>query len=512
MKSAESYYLKCESERQSVLERARDASRLTLPTLIPEEGVGGSTRFPTPYQSVGARGVNSLSSALLMTLLPANAPFFRLLLDSKAKREVQGMEQVESEIDSALADIEREIMREVESNNFRVGLFEALKHLIVGGNVLIHVPEEGGMRVFHLNRYVVKRDPMGNVDKIITKESVSPSHLSDDILEALDGKLSDEDSIDLYTCISSINDTTYEVFQEIKGVRLEGSYGTYPKDKLPYLALGLNKVDGEDYARGFVEQYQGDLESLEGLSTAIVQGAAASAKVLFMVAPNGTTRKRTLAQSSNGAIVEGNAADVTTLQVQKHADFRVALETINQIVERLNYAFMLTESSIRKAERVTAEEVRLVTQSLERQLGGVYSVLSQEFQLPLVSILMNRMEKANRLPKLPKGLVTPVVVTGIDALGRGQDLNKLDSFVAGIGQVLGPQVVSQYVNVSEYLERRASALGIETDGLIRSQEEIQAEMQQAQQMQMMQKLGPEAMKSATSVNNTQAQIDAQESA
>jgi hypothetical protein len=353
---------------------------------------------------------------------------------------------------------------------------------------------------------------MGNIDKIITKESISPSHLSADILEALDGKLSDEDSIDLYTCISSINDTTYEVFQEIKGVRLEDSHGTYPKEKLPYLALGLNKVDGEDYARGFVEQYQGDLESLEGLSAAIVQGAAASAKVLFMVAPNGTTRKRTLAQSSNGAIVEGNAADVTTLQVQKHADFRVALETINQIVERLNYAFMLTESSIRKAERVTAEEVRLVTQSLERQLGGVYSVLSQEFQLPLVSILMHRMEKANRLPKLPKGLVTPVIVTGIDALGRGQDLNKLDSFVAGVGQVLGPQVVAQYVNVSEYLERRASALGIETDGLIRSQEEIQAEMQQAQQMQMMQQLGPEAMKSATSVTNTQAQIDAQESA
>jgi hypothetical protein len=141
MKSAESLYLKCESERQSVLERARDASRLTLPTLIPEDGVGGSTRFPTPYQSVGARGVNSLSSALLMTLLPANAPFFRLLLDSKAKREVQGMAEVESEIDAALADIEREVMREIESNNFRVGLFEALKHLIVGGNVLIHIPE-----------------------------------------------------------------------------------------------------------------------------------------------------------------------------------------------------------------------------------------------------------------------------------------------------------------------------------------------------------------------------------
>ena len=69
-----------------------------------------------------------------------------------------------------------------------------------------------------------------------------------------------------------------------------------------------------------------------------------------------------------------------------------------------------------------------------------------------------------------------------------------------------------YVNVSDYLERRASALGIETDGLIRSQEEIEAQMQQAQQMQMMQQLGPEAMRSITSSNNTQAKIEAQEGA
>ena len=511
-KTAKGLYTKCEVDRTPVLERARQAARLTLPTLIPDEGAGESTRFVTPYQSVGARGVNSLANALLTSLLPPNAPFFRLLLDSKAKREIQGMDEVQNEIDRSLADIEREVMREVESNNFRVSLFEALKHLIIAGNVLIHIPEEGGMRVFHLSRYIVKRDPMGNVDKIVTKETVSLNHLPEEILATLEGEDSEKDSVDLYTCVSSINDTTYEVFQEINGIRLEDSYGTYPKDRLPYMALGLNHVDGHDYARGFVEQYQGDLESLEGLSTAIVQGAAASAKVLFMVAPNGTTRKRTLSKSENGAIVEGNAGDVTTLQVQKHADFRVALETINQIVERLNYAFMLTEGAIRKAERVTAEEVRLVTQSLERQLGGVYSSLSQEFQLPLVRILMHRMEKGKRLPKLPKDFVTPVVVTGIDALGRGQDLNKLDSFVAGIAQVLGPEALGQYVNVSEYLERRASALGIETEGLVRSQEEIQAEMQQAQQMQMAQQLGPEAMRSMTSANNTQAQIEAQEGA
>ena len=105
-KTAKGLYTKCEVDRTPVLERARQAARLTLPTLIPDEGAGESTRFVTPYQSVGARGVNSLANALLTSLLPPNAPFFRLLLDSKAKREIQGMAQVESEIDQSLADID----------------------------------------------------------------------------------------------------------------------------------------------------------------------------------------------------------------------------------------------------------------------------------------------------------------------------------------------------------------------------------------------------------------------
>ena len=34
---------------------------------------------------------------------------------------------------------------------------------------------------------------------------------------------------------------------------------------------------------------------------------------MFLVNPNGTTRARTLAEAPSGAIVQGNAADVTTL-------------------------------------------------------------------------------------------------------------------------------------------------------------------------------------------------------
>tara|TARA_Y100001972_G_scaffold109930_1_gene141228 strand:- start:84 stop:1004 length:921 start_codon:yes stop_codon:yes gene_type:complete len=288
-------------------------------------------------------------------------------------------------------------------------------------------------------------------------------------------------------------DGKVEVKQEVRGQIIKETVQTFPESRSPFIALRMTRVDGEDYGRGYVEQYYGDLQSLEGLTRSIVEGAAASAKVLFLVNPNGTTRARTLSESPNGAIREGSAADISVLQTQKGADFQVALSAMQQIQDRLSFAFLLTESTIRQAERVTAEEVRLVTQSIERQLGGIYSVLSQEFQLPLVHRVMDRMEKKGELPKIPRDKITPAIVTGIEALGRGNDLNRLDIYLTGIAQVLGPEAIGRFVNIREYMNRRASALGIDTENLVRSEEEL-AEMEQQQQQSMLaQQAGPQAM-------------------
>jgi hypothetical protein len=181
------------------------------------------------------------------------------------------------------------------------------------------------------------------------------------------------------------------------------------------------------------------------------------------------------------------------IQTNKGADLNTALLTINSIKERLSYSFLLTEATIRNAERVTAEEVRLVIQSIERQLGGIYSVLSQEFQLPLVRRVMARMSRDRRLPMIPEKYVKPTIVTGIEALGRGNDLNKLDVFLAGAAQVLGPQMIQQFVNIPEYLARRAASLGIDTKGLVVTEEELAARMQQQRQMQMQDQYGPVLM-------------------
>jgi len=499
-------YLHLENQRYSYLERARDCSRLTLPHLMPDDGDQRSQKFVTPYQSIGARGVNNLASALLLSLLPPNAPFFRFVIDPQAAKNLEALNpRAKGEAEKSLADMERMIAKEIEVLNIRVSLFEALKQLIVCGNVLLYFPDDGPMRVIRLDRYVVKRDPMGHVRKIVIKETVAPAVLPPEAAEiAKSCMCSHEDTVDLYTCCHVLPDGKVEVYQEIGGTVLPDSTITYPAERNPFLALRMNRVDGEDYGRSYVEQYYGDLVSLDSLRKSIVEGSAAAAKVLFLINPVGTTRAKKVAQSPNGAIIEGNAGDVTVLQVNKAADFSVALQTMNSINESLSYAFLLTEASIRNAERVTAEEIRLVTQSIERQLGGIYSLLSQEFQLPLVQRIMDRMIKAKKMPKIDKKFVTPAIVTGVDALGRGNDLNRLDVYLQGIGQILGPQGLQQYIDLREYMNRRAASLGIDTAGLVKTEEQIQQEQQAAMQQQMLQQNAPTMVQSASRVAEQRA--------
>tara|TARA_R100001463_G_scaffold13153_3_gene35245 strand:+ start:716 stop:2332 length:1617 start_codon:yes stop_codon:yes gene_type:complete len=493
----EGRYNICARDRELFLERGRDCSQYTIPTLIPDEGHTSTTRFYTTYQGVGARGVNNLASKLLLTLLPPNAPFFRFSIDNFVLKDMEGDENLKTEIDKGLVEVEKAVMEDIEISSDRVALFEAIKHLIVGGNVLLFVSKEG-LRVFPLERYVCKRDPMGNVLEIITKETININVLPDEVREAVYKTTDPEDvgekTCDLYTCVKR-GKTKFEVFQEVKGIAIKETYGTYPIEKTPYMPLRMIRVDGENYGRSYAEEYLGDLKSLEGLTKAIVEGSSASAKTLFLIKPNGTTRARALAQSENGAIIEGDANDVSTLQVQKFADFRVAQETMAKIEQRLSYAFLLNASVIRDSERTTAEEVKLTAQELQDSLGGIYGILSQEFQLPFVRRKIAILEKANKLPNLPKKVVRPKIVTGLEALGRGNDRNRLVQFLQTLAGTLGAEAVVKYVDVSEAIARLATADGIEVKGLIKSQEDLQAEAQQ-QQEQMMQDQQQQALTQA----------------
>ena len=299
-------YERLSIDRVPYIERAEASAKFTIPALMPPAhttSMRGSDKLYQPYQSLGARGVNSLASNLLMSLLPPNQSFFRLIIDEAAKEDLEDPAII-AEIESNLSKIEQTVQKEIEIQAYRPPIHEALRLLVVTGNALIHIDNKGSMRTFRLDNYVVVRGPDGTPQKIIIKESVHLDTLPPDMVELVQAEASSDKMVDLYTCIMYVHETKkYIVFQHVEKVLVPNSERTYKKDELPYMALRFTRVDGEDYGRSFVEEHIGDVRSLEGLSQAILEGSAASAKVLFLVSPNGTTKAKALAESSNGAIV-----------------------------------------------------------------------------------------------------------------------------------------------------------------------------------------------------------------
>ncbi|ULF49558.1 portal protein [Prochlorococcus phage P-SCSP1f] len=486
-------------DRNSPLQRARDCSKVTIPGLIEDENYGDAGRLDTPYQSSGARGVGHMTSKLAVTLFPTNEHFFKLEIDSLAILASDQNPEMITEFDSALVKVEQAVMRMFETIGGRAAMHEALKHLLVGGNVLLYVSDEG-IKVIHLDSYVLCRDPMGNVTEIVVEEEIFKDALPEEYLDEEDDDDDDmgKKMVKIYTCIKFMDDQCHW-YQEIKGKEVPGTHGKCAADVAPWIALRQDRVDSEMYGRSYVEQYYGDLLALENLYKAILEASASLSKVLFLCNPNGTTRPRTLSQASNGSIVQGNAADVTVLQAAgKSQDLQIANQTIERIENRLAFAFMLNTAIQRPGERVTAEEIRYMAQELDAGISGLYSILSRELQLPLVRRLIHILRRKRKLPDFPRSEVTgePLIkekaVTGIEAIGRGDDRNKLIDFITTANQALGPQAMTQFLNVEEALRRLAASGSIDTTNLVKTKAQLQQEAaaqaeaeQQAQQQQLL---------------------------
>ena len=486
--TAKSRYDNLSSDRSQFLSEAEDATKLTLPYLIRghEEDAKGMKQLITPWQSVGAKGVVALASKLSLSLVPPQTSFFKLQLDESQLGQDFGPE-VKSELDLSFAKIERTILDAIAASDDRVVIHQALQHLVVGGNALIFMSKQG-LKLYPLNRYVIERDGNGNVIEIITKERINKELIEKytepkGIISVVDSEDPEDEEVDVYTHVKRDNNR-FVWHQEVQGKILPDSKSKAPVDATPWLPLRFNTVDGEAYGRGRVGQFIGDLKSLEALSQAIVEGSAAAAKVVFTVSPSSTTKPSTLAAAGNGAIVQGRPDDIGVIQVGKTADFATALQHMQTLEKRLNEAFLIL--SVRQSERTTAEEVRMTQMELEQQLGGLCGLLTVEFLVPYLNRKLSVFQKTGEIPRIPKGMVKPIIVAGINSLGRGQDVQALGAFLQTIAQTMGPEAITTYINPEEVVKRLAAAQGIDVLNLVKSMQEIQEEQQEvaAQQQQL----------------------------
>ncbi len=505
----EARFTKYDSERNGVLRRARDCAELTSPALMPPDNFSENDELPVPVDNIGARGVGNVSNKLLMTLFPPNMPFFKYAMDESIIQIIEAEDAeagnpegagYRAEIEERLADQEAITQADFESGMFRPKLQTGLKSTLVTGNYLFNLPEEANtLKGFRLDNYVIKRDGVGNILEIITREYINLLALDEDTREQIiQNSMTDQtdpasivkqDDYILYTQVLRTDEDTYEVSQEINGILLDKKE-TYKPEELPWIPVRWSVIDGEDYGRGLSEECLGDLRQFMGYAQALANLTAAASKIVFLVDQTAQTSIKALNKARSGDFVKGNKQDITVFQLDKFYDAQMVREQYEAKKRDLEFSFLLNSAIQRKGERVTAEEVRYMAQELEDRLGGVYSTLSQELQLPLIRVLHARLVKKGKLVKLPDNSIRPVITAGLEALGRGFDYDRLALFVRTLKETIGEYAFEQ-LNKNDLVKRLGVSIGINMRGLILTPQQIQQQkeaMMQAQQQQQIQQI------------------------
>ena len=496
--SPEKRYQRFSADRQFYIEAAKECCRYTIASLLRffEEGSKNWHDIPIPYQAIGARGVSNLASKLLAAVTPVAAPMFRLIIDDDVLKTSLNSQGCLEEINEGLNAYTEAVQNCIKASGDYAHMFEVWQLLLVSGNVLIADPDDNGcIKVYSLRDFVLKRERSGNVTEIIVRESVPESSLPQKVLSDTDFKsMPSEKGVekyyDLYTQIVRHGERFY-TRQYCRGVIIEGSIGVYPADACPYIPIRMYAGAGEDYSRSFVSNYLGDLKSVDALCRGTSEGAAMASKHIYLVRPDGLTEIKDVEDTPNGGVIYGRADDIGVMQSGKGYDLKIVSEEATKIEKRLSQAFLLLDGGIRNAERVTVAEIKAIAAELETSLGGVYSVMCHSFQMPYIKRKIWKLQRMGKINPLDSR-ITAVIVTGLEALGMNDDKQKLLEFVSLVEKALGAGAV-QYLNSMGFIKRLAFLSGINTEGIINSQEEVEAAIEGQKRLELMSMLAEKAV-------------------
>ena len=468
--SPKEFYTNGLSDRKPYEDRAQLVADLTLPYMIRRDGADGSAIMTdNNAQSYGARLVNTLRAKMGMALLPPSTSSFRFVANPEEMLALtQGNSSNVAKVNNLLSQSMIRVNDEIEVQQIRPQLFSMLAHMIVVGSCVVEKVEGKGVRLHPLKSFTASLDDQGHPVAICLKETILHEKMPPDITPK-----TVQDEYELHTLyrMEGEGSDKWVMTQELEGeiVGEEKTYKDY--DEMPVRYFGWTWMPGDDYHRPYGEDYYKDLQQLDNLARLLTDGSIIAAKSLILVNERGgRTRKDAVALSDNGDVIDGHADDVTSFTLDKNYDFQVPMEREANLKRELASAFLLNESATRDAERVTAAEVRFMAQELESStLAGIYSTLALDWSKWIVERIMDEL-------KIKFETIEVNVLTGLDALGRSQESQKLDAYL----QRMQALDMLDYINQENVAQRYADFEGIDTQGLLKTQDEVAAQRQKQQ--------------------------------
>jgi hypothetical protein len=481
-KDAKSTWTRLDGGRQSMMRRLEKLAGYTLPhLLLPDGWDANQDGISHDYQSLGAQAVNHLATKLMLSMFAPTRPFMRLDPSADLKRQIEEAGVKLEDVTNLLSQGERMAVKELDGMAARPKLFDLFKQLIALGNSLLILPDEAENeepRVLNLRRFVVKRSLDSQLHTLVVREQVKKDELSPEVQALVPGK-DDSALCEFFIMVCRTGKTSYEVTEWIDAHKIEGKTKTYEYENLPYRVIAWNLADYADYGTGLCEEYMGVLAALSTISASTVRAAVLAGEFRWLANPAGMTRPEDFENSENGSCLPGTEGDLSL--VQAAAEVATAVSVSRQLASDyanvIGRGFLMAGAVTRDAERVTAEEIRMIANELETGLGGAYSRLAVDVQLPLARYLLRRIKL-----EFKGDAIKPTIVTGLDALSRNGDLEALKAYINDVVTITSmPPEVLRYLPLETILLDLATGRGL--DGKRYANTAQQAAASQAQEDQ-----------------------------
>lgn len=504
------------SYKETWLEDAEEVSYLTLPRIRVKDYLNNAGKATTqfgrtqsnrngqrkPITSVGRDGVNNLANTLLSLLFPISVNWFRLKLDADQVAELveAGEFESEEEIESTLREIEDKMLSTMDSHLLRSELHESFIRNIIEGNNVLHVYRRPGgetdIRLIPMRDISVRRFN-GRVVKLYIRDHVP-------------GK--DGTPVEQITCVD------YET-DEVLRYNDDGSRKTPQKVKGDrasyYIPFTSTRPTVEDYAESYAHELIGDLNFCDMLSRNINSAHAIYSKVILVNNEDVSgVSIYDLADLEPGEAIDGNvSADGRAEGIGfvsaslKPNETNVAEQRLQRVEDRVSRQFGGGIGNIydNLAQPRTATEIAQVASELDKFVAGLGQHYQAELLMPLAQAYLDLvMSESGNDPR--QTAIKPKIIAGTTQLSRLQELSRFMQLLS-TQLSLNPQF-AQEIKWREVWRRMTNALGLDTDDLLKTDEELQSEqaaIAQAQQQELIDAQQLQALRQQRIRENNQEQ-------
>ena len=453
----------------------------------------GRSRNERIFDETAVVGVQEFASRIQSGIVPNYARWADLVAGSEVPKEQQ------KDVNEMLDEVTEYVFEILQNSNFSQEVHETFLDCAVGTGCLL--VEEGDavqpirFRSIPLPQLLLDSGHDDKVDHVFRKRLIKfnqieiaypdakiPEKMKNDmmkqpdkdceIIEAVyrnyDNKKEEEH---IFCVISSMYEAKL-VERTFKGL---GSN--------PYVVYRWSKVAGEVYGRGPIQMALPAIKTANLVIELILENAQMAISGMYQVEDDGVINVDNI-QLIPGTIIPKAQGSSGLTPVKPAGNFQVSdlvLRDMRTNIKKALYNDML--GSPNEKTPMSATEVAERMADLSRQIGAAFGRLQAELVNPVLQRVMFILKKQGRI-KIPVVNGREIKIRSSSPLAQAQqqqDVATLDRFLGLIQARVGPQLLNILIKQDEAAKFIAKKLGVPEE-LIRSQEEMQAAVQQMQQV------------------------------